>query len=81
MIFYCVKVGINFFKGGKDAIKTNPACKALYECLRANGKTGKQALIAVCNKFLKQVFVPIAIGIKMILCINPIIVLQSGKKS
>lgn len=24
--------------------------------LRANGKTGKQALIAVCNKLLKQVF-------------------------
>lgn len=54
-------------KGGKNlrdvlymcsmnAIKTNPACKALYERLRANGKTGKQALIAVCNKLLKQVF-------------------------
>jgi transposase len=54
-------------KGGKNlrdvlymcsmnAIKTNPACKALYERLRAKGKTGKQALIAVCNKLLKQVF-------------------------
>lgn len=32
------------------------ACKVLYEILRANGKTGKQALIAVCNKLLKQVF-------------------------
>ncbi len=30
-----------------NAIKTNPACKALYERLRANGKTGKQGLIAV----------------------------------
>jgi len=39
-----------------NAIKTNPACKALYERLRTNGKTGKQALIAVCNKLLKQVF-------------------------
>jgi len=39
-----------------NAIKTNNACKALYERLRANGKTGKQALIAVCNKLLKQVF-------------------------
>lgn len=39
-----------------NAIKTNPACKTLYERLRANGKTGKQALIAVCNKLLKQVF-------------------------
>jgi len=39
-----------------NAIKTNPACKALYDRLRAKGKTGKQALIAVCNKLLKQVF-------------------------
>lgn len=39
-----------------NAIKTNAACKVLYERLRANGKTGKQALIAVCNKLLKQVF-------------------------
>jgi len=39
-----------------NAMKTNPACKALYERLRANGKTGKQALIAVCNKLLKQVY-------------------------
>jgi transposase len=39
-----------------NAMKTNPACKSLYERLRANGKTGKQALIAVCNKLLKQVF-------------------------
>jgi transposase len=39
-----------------NAIKANPACKALYERLRAKGKTGKQALIAVCNKLLKQVF-------------------------
>jgi transposase len=35
---------------------SNAACKILYERLRANGKTGKQALIAVCNKLLKQVF-------------------------
>jgi transposase len=39
-----------------NAMKTNNACKALYDRLRANGKTGKQALIAVCNKLLKQVF-------------------------
>ena len=39
-----------------NAIKTNAACKTLYERLRANGKTGKQGLIAVCNKLLKQVF-------------------------
>jgi transposase len=39
-----------------NAMKTNTACKALYERLRAKGKSGKQALIAVCNKLLKQVF-------------------------
>lgn len=39
-----------------SAIKTNVACKTLYERLKANGKTGKQGLIAVCNKLLKQVF-------------------------
>lgn len=39
-----------------NAMKTNPACKALYERLRTKGKTGKQGLIAVCNKLLKQVF-------------------------
>lgn len=39
-----------------NASKTNPACKALYERLKSKGKAGKQALIAVCNKLLKQVF-------------------------
>jgi transposase len=39
-----------------NAMKTNTACKALYERLKANGKTGKQALVAVMNKLLKQVF-------------------------
>ena len=39
-----------------NAMKTNTACKALYERLKAKGKTGKQALIAVCNKLLKQAF-------------------------
>jgi transposase len=39
-----------------NAIKTNTACKALYERLKAKGKTGKQGLIAVCNKLLKQAF-------------------------
>lgn len=39
-----------------NAMKTNTACKALYERLRANGKTGKLALVAVMNKLLKQVF-------------------------
>jgi len=36
------------------AKKTNAACKALYDYLVAKGKNGKLALIAVCNKLLKQ---------------------------
>ena len=39
-----------------SAIKTNYACKQLYERLVANGKNKRLALIAVCNKLLKQVF-------------------------
>jgi len=39
-----------------SAIKHNKACKDLYERLRAKGKRGKVALIAVCNKLLKQAF-------------------------
>ena len=39
-----------------NAKLTNPACHQLFERLKANGKTGKQALIAVMNKLLKQVF-------------------------
>lgn len=39
-----------------SAIKYNKACKDLYERLKAKGKNGKIALIAVCNKLLKQAF-------------------------
>ena len=39
-----------------SAIKHNGACKALYERLKAKGKGSKVALIAVCNKLLKQAF-------------------------
>ena len=39
-----------------NAMKTNNACKALYDRLRDKGKTGKQALVAVMNKQLKQGF-------------------------
>jgi transposase len=39
-----------------SAKKSNAACKALYERVVAKGKNGKVALIAVCNKLLKQAF-------------------------
>jgi hypothetical protein len=37
-------------------IKYNTACKELYDRLKAKGKRGKVALIAVCNKLIKQAF-------------------------
>lgn len=39
-----------------SAIKHNVACKELYDRLKAKGKKSKVALIAVCNKLLKQAF-------------------------
>ena len=39
-----------------SAIKHNQGCKELYERLKAKGKRSKVALIAVCNKLLKQAF-------------------------
>ncbi|QMU27868.1 transposase [Adhaeribacter radiodurans] len=46
-----------------SAKKSNTACKALYERLVAKGKNGKLALIAVCNKLLKQAFAIVKSGI------------------
>ncbi|MBU3013120.1 IS110 family transposase [Polaribacter vadi] len=39
-----------------NACKYNHACKAIYDRLVAKGKSKKLALIAVCNKLLKQAF-------------------------
>lgn len=39
-----------------NACKYNNACKALYDRIVAKGKSKKLALIAVCNKLLKQAF-------------------------
>jgi len=39
-----------------NAKENNLACKLLYERLVAKGKNKKLALIAVCNKLLKQVY-------------------------
>lgn len=46
-----------------SAKKWNMACKALYDRLVAKGKNGKVALIAVCNKLLKQAFAIVKSGI------------------
>ena len=39
-----------------NAVKYNSGCKSLYERITAKGKSGKVALMAVCNKLLKQSF-------------------------
>lgn len=39
-----------------NACKYNSACKAIYDRIVAKGKSKKLALIAVCNKLLKQAF-------------------------
>jgi len=39
-----------------NACKYNKACKALFDRIVAKGKSKKLALIAVCNKLLKQAF-------------------------
>lgn len=46
------------------ACKCNPACKALYDRIVAKGKSKKLALLAVCNKLLKQAFAIAKSGIK-----------------
>ena len=38
------------------ACKTNKACREIYERIVEKGKSKKLALIAVCNKLLKQAF-------------------------
>jgi transposase len=46
-----------------NAKKTNPQCKALFDRLVAKGKNKKLAIIAVCNKLLKQVFAVVKSGV------------------
>ena len=38
------------------ACQHNKACKAIYDRIVAKGKSKKLALLAVCNKLLKQAF-------------------------
>ena len=66
------KVRICKFGGGRlrhtlymcalNAKKSNPACKDLFDRLVAKGKNKKLAIIAVCNKLLKQVFAIVKSG-------------------
>jgi transposase len=44
------------FMAAKVAKRWNKDCKATYERLRARGKTYKQAIVAVMNQLIRQVF-------------------------
>ena len=46
-----------------NACKYNKTCKALYKRIVAKGKSKKLALIAVCNKLLKQAFAIVKSGL------------------
>ena len=46
-----------------NAVKYNKACKELFDRIVAKGKSKKLALIAVCNKLLKQAFSIIKKGV------------------
>ena len=46
-----------------NACKYNRACKAMYDRIVAKGKSKKLALIAVCNKLLKQAFAIVKSGL------------------
>lgn len=46
-----------------SAYKHNKACKALFDRIVAKGKSKKLALIAVCNKLLKQAFAIVKSGL------------------
>lgn len=50
------------FISAMPTMRFNKACRELYERLRANGKSGKVALIAVANKLIRQAFAVIKSG-------------------
>ena len=46
------------------ACQHNKACREIYERIVAKGKSKKLALMAVCNKLLKQAFAIAKSGVK-----------------
>ena len=44
------------YMGARSAKRYNEPCRLLYERLRRKGKCHKVAMVAVCNKLLKQLF-------------------------
>lgn len=51
------------YMAARSAKRYNLACKELYERLRLKGKSHKQAMVAIMNKLIKQVFGVFSSGI------------------
>lgn len=51
------------YMGARSAKRYNQPCKELYERLRGRGKCHKVAMLAVCNKMLRQVFAVVRSGV------------------
>ena len=52
------------YMGARSAKRYNKPCKELYERLRRNGKCHKVAMLAVCNKMLRQIFAVVKSGVE-----------------
>lgn len=51
------------YMGARSAKRYNQPCKELYERLRSKGKCHKVAMMAVCNKMLRQAFAVVKSGV------------------
>ena len=52
--------------GAMSALRCNAECKASFDRLRANGKPGKVAVVAVANKLIRQAFAVVKKGVPYI---------------
>lgn len=52
------------YMGARSAKRYNQPCKLLYERLRRKGKCHKVAMLAVCNKMLRQIFAVVKSGVE-----------------
>lgn len=66
----------NLIKENESELHTNLKCKALYKRIVDKGKSKKLALIAVCNKLLKQSFAVAKSGIPYDPCYKSSLVSQ-----
>ncbi len=51
------------YMGARSTKRINPACRDLYERLRRKGKCHKVAMVAVCNKMVRQLFAVVKSGV------------------